>query len=573
MLEALPHDAEDQVRVFETPGLVVGAWQSRDELADVGAFASILAGQACGQDGSTINPPAISAAWRREGRDALVEWNGSYTAALWTDDGGKFTALRDHFGSRPLFYHRSSARLAVATEIPPLLALPGVSRDIDQRRVAEHLVMEIEEAEGTLFAAVRRVPAGSYLEVQDGDVRIERYWYPGSHPAVDLEPTECASMFRTALDRAVARRTQDGRVAVCLSGGLDSSSLAALIATGTEDPVAITARYPRAVLSDESRYAKAVLAMHPALRPHSVFPGEHAPLFQPPVPRGQEPIWNPQYALHGSVANAALEMGYSAVIDGSGGDEVVGYGLLRLVELARSARLPTLARELSQLTDVTGGPARSYVREVVLPGTLPEGLRPLIRAMRRPITLWAPHALPLEPGFARRINADEWRRARLTRPLDRTAAGQLKNYFLSARMPFVLEQAHALGQAKGVDFRFPFLDRDLLELSIALPSSTKLRNGWTRWILREAIKDLLPSEIAWRPDKGSLTHAFVVSLRGAGFPWVLDHTVTNPGHLGEFLQLDKVATMTDAFARDGDPHLGFSLWRAACMSAFLRANC
>jgi asparagine synthase (glutamine-hydrolysing) len=203
-----------------------------------------------------------------------------------------------------------------------------------------------------------------------------------------------------------------------------------------------------------------------------------------------------------------------ALLDGIDGDTIVSHGLERLPCLARSGRVMMLGRELRALSERHGAGVRDLLWRFGIHPLLPLGLRHAVRRMRRrrESALLA-HSV-IRPEFARemgvleRLEASE---ARNQRPA-RTPGEAHRRAMESGLIQHALEMADKTAAAFAVEPRYPFLDRRLMELCLAIPADQKLRGGWTRSLMRRAMRGILPEEVRWRPTKANLAPNFTRRL-------------------------------------------------------------
>ena len=191
----------------------------------------------------------ILRAWRRWGPDCPNHLLGDYAFALWDARRRRLFCARDHIGARPFYYARAGERFVFASAVPAVLAAPGVSDRLDDDFVAAHLThIALDTTTHTFFAAVRKLPPGHALTVTgDGRLRTERYWRPEDVPRTrPASDDACAQECLDLCARAVRDRLRgSGPVGAHLSGGLDSSGVAALAARelrrqGRAAPLAFT---------------------------------------------------------------------------------------------------------------------------------------------------------------------------------------------------------------------------------------------------------------------------------------------------------------------------------------------
>lgn len=376
-------------------------------------------------------------------------------------------------------------------------------RPVDSEGVRQHLVADPSDATSTFALGVRRIPAGHHL-VLDGAMRIERAWDP--RPVRSVEPVR---EVRAAVERAVGRT--HGPTAVALSGGLDSSIVALLLArTG---PVRlISNRFP-GWPADEGGPIEAVCAAASSPRTdvdsRSLDPVEVLWLLKPP---GFPPII-PNHHLNLALLRACE----ASLVTGFGGDEVIGHGLDITRELIAAGRPVRALWEAGWLALRHRHGAESY--------SASRWLRHVHIAFRGP---------PVDPLARRRRDAlHTW--------VDRSR-----------------DEIARVASAVGKQVRTPLLDPRLAEVMLGVPTRLRVRRGRTRWVLREAFVDLLPPEVLRRTDKADLSRSFAEPFVGS-LPGLWSSLTT--GALRPWLGDAELAACRSA-AEAGDPDATAALWRA-----------
>ena len=443
---------------------------------------------------------------------------GMFAFAVWDDHRGRLVLGRDRFGKKPLYYWHDGDRLAFASEIKALLAAPGVPSRLRQGAIADFLTFGYVPTPETFFAGVRSVPPGHVLVFTPGapgaQPVLERYWepaYPGAAEVTRLELplAAAAALVRERLQAAVERRLiSDVPLGAFLSGGIDSSSVVALMARASEHPVAtFTIGFDDFDGYDERPYARAVAERYRTDHTEFVVDPKAGELIERLVWHYDEPFGDssalPTYLL------SELTAGHVKVaLCGDGGDELfAGYErFAAALAVARYQALPA--------------PLRAAVRRgaELVPPRLARGRAAKVRRLLVRSDLSAPLALLAWVGYV----PVEWRRRLLAgtepapppdgveryltvwdasagaHPLDRLLDLNIRTYLLDDLLPKVdrMSMAHAL------EVRAPLLDRELAELAFRLPASARARGLSLKRVLRAAVADLLPREILDRPKRG-----------------------------------------------------------------------
>ena len=492
----------------------------------------------------------------------------------------KLEGYRDHFGVYPFYYTQSGTGFCAGSDPRAVLHLSGISLQPDATRIADFIRGEDIDRDRTAFEGLTRLPAAHHLRADTEGVTVARYWDLALPP---VQPADGApERLRVALQAATAARTPAGTGAM-LSGGLDSTTLVGLAAQSA----AAEGRAPLRTLSfvfgadkpyDESRYInEANAAFGTDGHPIAVTSAPDMAAMRPMIEEQMDLFHAPGLQKSRRIYAEARDLGLAALIDGHGGDEVVSHGYARLVELAASQSWGRLCVEARGAARVHGTPFwGSYLGHIVQYGGLPQRSlrrRVMARIARR---LLRGHLLQDGLKLATELIAPDLRAAidaearyahktSFTTEEDYRNAARLKNLeeISTPLVQSAFETLHRSATAAGILPLYPFYDYRVVELCLALPSETKLRDGQTRWVLREAMRGLLPEKIRSRHDKAEFNDELTESVRA----FYHAHGATSFHALSDFLDLDRVGDLCDAFVegRLEDPFAVHALWRLAVL--------
>lgn len=478
-------------------GIVVAATARLDDRSGLCAALDIRPAERS----AVTDADLVLRAWIRWGRESPSHLLGDFSFAVWDERRRALFCARDPVGVRPFYYAATPSGFVFASAVEALLAA-GVDDALDESTVAAYLTrVRPRSGEATFFNAIRSLLPGHALAVEAGRLRIARYWLPEDVPPLppasgDAYAEELLRLYRQAVDDRVA---DSDAVGVHLSGGLDSSSVAVLAAQsararGRPSPTAFT------WLPDAN---SAVRRKAPEYRrTDAVCKQEDLPLrHQPLTPSDLLAMLRRDGALPGvqahpgeePVQRAAAAEGINVMLTGSGGDEGVSFNgdghdawlLLtgRWARWLRECRARRVAPTVMFRDAV--GPLKHWANEVQWwlrdDTAIREGwlIAPDLARQRRP----RPHRYHLnERGLGMR----------------RTQLHLLRLGHLNHR----LEGWAASGAARGIDYRHPLLDKRLLEFALGLPTEQFRHGLWRRWIMRWALRDTLPIEVAWNQHKG-----------------------------------------------------------------------
>jgi asparagine synthase (glutamine-hydrolysing) len=456
-----------------------------------------------------------------ENGDTMVERvRGMFALALWDGPRRRLLLARDRLGIKPLFYARTADYLVVASEAKAILASGLVPPEIDRDALDDVFSLAYPCPPRTMFRGIHELRPGHRMVVEGGNVRTpERWWRapflpPGEHPRRD--PRECAVELRAALaDATRAHLVSDVPVGACVSGGIDSSAIAALAkqAAGKSLP-AFSVTFDDARF-DESPHARAVVE-HLGARGHEVRADRRAAELLPDVIEYLEVPQVMPGAIGGLLLSAReRQEGVPVVLTGDGADEILGgYDVFRAARARRWLDHPWLSRVrgpvLRAAARAAGQPrglgawlARTSPRGPEIASRFGGVVPPWLDAWRlldvERAALLSPDGRAVRPaeeppdGFLRLVRED----AAHLDPLDAALALELET-----RLPsWILVISDRSAMAHGIEARVPFLDHRVVELVAAIPASVKMRGMREKAVLRDAVRDLLPAATVRRTKR------------------------------------------------------------------------
>lgn len=480
---------------------------------------------------STSDTEVVAHAFARWGADCLHRLNGDFAIAIWDRDRHELFLARDRFGVRPLFLSFAGGDIAFASEAKALLRHPSARRDLDPLGLVEAFTTWSILPDRSAFVGIRELAPAHYLRVgADGPIEERRWWdieFSGGVSSAGSDEAALEEELRDLLvDATRLRRRADVPVAAYLSGGLDSSAIAALaLQTSDEALLSFGVGFDDENF-DESVYQDSVVAaLGTTLTRIEVGAADIAELMPRAVELSEKPTLRtalaPLLALSGAVRDAGLKV----VLTGEGADELfAGYDIFREDKVRRFwAREPEsrlrpllfarlndfLARDLARsgaflasfygrgLTDVDDPLYSHRIRFLNTGrcvGLFTRELRDAAAAAGDPL---ARVAACLPPSFGE-----------LT-PLGRAQYLEITT-FLDAYL--LHSQGDRMLMGNSIEGRFPFLDHRVAEFAARLPDDLRLRGLEEKHLLRRAVAPLLPRQV-WerrkRPYRAPIAAAFV----------------------------------------------------------------
>jgi asparagine synthase (glutamine-hydrolysing) len=451
--------------------------------------------QACGIEfRSRCDTEVVLYALKVWGERAFERFNGMWGLAWLDQDAGQLLLSRDRLGIKPLYWHRSHGRLFFASEIKSILVASNRRFSVNEVAVARYLLQsQLDAQEQTFFRGIEALPPGTCARF---DLRsaaslspsLHRYWNPPSE-RLNGTPPSVDTVRETFLDSVRLRLRSDVPVGVLLSGGLDSSSIAAAtqLATGRSADLHLLS-----IVSDDPRYNEGPfidrMAAHLGKAAHTsrvrITPQETFGLLDHVTWHNDEPLISLSNVAHYLLMQQAKELGATVILSGQGADELLcgylKYWGFYLQSLCRDRRWLTALRVLGQLS--RRGTALPQFRVDEAKRYLPRLLRPAAIDVRGPRLNRVDSLLDIGLGPAGVVERQVADLCRFS-------------------VPALLHWEDRMSMAAAREIRVPYLDYRLVETLLPLDPQWKLRDGWSKWVLRKAMEPHLPREITWRKDK------------------------------------------------------------------------
>jgi asparagine synthase (glutamine-hydrolysing) len=495
-------------------------------------------------------------AYARWGPNFIERLRGMFAFALWSEAERQLMLGRDRFGIKPLYFRLEDSeggrRFIFASEIKPILRVQSGALRPNMQLVYDFLAHGLlEHTNETFFAGVEKVPPAHYALIdRTGRLAVQRYWDFEVNDEIGEVSSRhdrlLAETFREVfLDSVRYHFVSDVPVGSCLSGGLDSSSVVCvarrlmetgrLRAPGDSAHATFTSCFDD-LRYDERRYAQEVIRATDA-QAHFTFPTPTGFLQELPLllSHQEEPFAGTSVYAQWCLMRDIQRSGLKVVLDGQGGDEqLLGYGkffLFYLQTLTRRRRYPLLAREILKL-----GMSPAFWLSL----DVRHGLRYV-----RSLSSLAGEADLVAPSLSRSC-LDAGPAVRLTADI----AARIKRDITSLSLPVLLRYEDKNAMAFSVESRVPFVDHVLTEFVAGLPLNQKLRDGWTKFILREALRGILPEAIRTRRDKLGFVTPEAVWFR-AELAREVERTYRDAAFLPECANLPRLRDAFDRFRRRG----------------------
>ena len=451
--------------------------------------------------------------YREWGPALLEKMNGMWAFALYDRAANEAFLARDRFGKKPLFYYLDGQNFVFASELTAIHLHPSVPRDIDPVALQKYFAYGFIPAPRSLLSGVRKLPAGHWMKVSASNLKCEirKYW------EFELDPFERIPKHPESawgeelvhrLGEAVRCRLQaDVPVGIFLSGGVDSTTIATLAAKHHPSIESFSIGFEEKSF-DEREYAR-LGAEIAGTRHHEEVLSPKSFLAWALATAGKlDEVMGDNSILPMVLVSKLARQNVKVVLSGDGGDELfAGYDPFRALKPA-------------QLYSAVGGgiihqAIRSVVDRIPVSHTsmsLDFKLKRMLRGLSYPDRCWLPAWMgPLDPEeigelFGKKLDPEElyseaiaaWNHPSATNDVDRATQFYVRLYLQDD----ILVKTDRASMFHGLEARSPFLDINVVELARRIPASYKLRGGVSKYILKEAVRGLIPDTVINRPKKG-----------------------------------------------------------------------
>lgn len=450
-------------------------------------------------------------AYEAWGDDFVLRLNGMYGFALWDARRQRLLVGRDRLGIKPIYWRRDGARVAFASEAKALLALPGVSREVDTTALASYLDLGYVCAPHSLFKDIQKLPVASVMVLEAGEMSIRPYWQLGDDLDTQATEADWVERVREGIERSVRMQmVSDVPIGAFLSGGLDSSAVVACMSRATDHPVRTYAIGFSGSAADEFfnelPYARRVAELFGCQHREIVVKPDVVALLPRLLWHMDEPIADTAFITTYLVSEFARQ-DVTVILSGVGGDELFGgYRRYQGDHYVRQfQRLPGFAQRAA----------------MALGRHLPADRHsPLLNVLRLAKGFLATAGQPYEERYLdyHRILSPSLS-ARLLRDPPPVRFEPLRDAFAACHHPDPLSRmagvdlltqmpddllllTDKMSMAVSLECRVPLLDQDLVAMAAAMPASIKMRGGVLKYVMKQALAPWLPADILHRKKRG-----------------------------------------------------------------------
>jgi asparagine synthase (glutamine-hydrolysing) len=455
------------------------------------------------QFSSRSDTEVILAAYDHYGPTCLQYFDGMFAFAIWDEREKKLFIARDRFGEKPLFFHQGKEQFLFASEMKSLWAA-GVKKEPNRKMIFNFITIGYTQNPGngfeTFYHGIHKLPARSYLlyDVRTQTLDTSMYWDIEIGNTNSISEEGAIGQFNELLGASVGKRLRsDVPIGTSLSGGLDSSSMIAAMQSqrkSSQKLPTFSAIFP-GFAKDESAYIR-LMTDHFPIDNYPITPGPDDLIrdFEKLVYHQEEPFLSSSIYAQFKVFELAGRHPVKVLLDGQGADELLAgyhkYYHWYWQELYRNDK-KAFALELEAAKE--SGVHDRWTWRNKLTANLPVYAGIFLKKKR---TAQQRRNKDLSRDFIQASGESYYDIPHI----DKLNGILYYNTFMNG-MEELLRYADRNSMAHGVEVRLPFLNHELVEFLFSLPSHFKIRDGWTKWLLRVSMEDSLPKEIVWRKDK------------------------------------------------------------------------
>ena len=458
---------------------------------------------------SECDTEVLIASYDQYGPACVDRFNGMWAFAVYDRKEKTVFLSRDRFGVKPLYYYHKDGTFIFASEETQIIMMAGHRFSVNRPRLMEYMIRGVHDhTEETMFKDIMQLRGGCSMlyRMEKDSISVKRYYDLSETTCSNESFEEAAADFRKCFENAIRLRLRaDVPVGYCLSGGLDSSSIVCMadsiikkdglnaeqesISSCFEDR-----RY------DEQEYIDEVLK-HTEVRGHKIFPQGSSVLddLDDVLWHMDEPFGSTSMYAQWNVFRAAKEHGLTVMLDGQGADEQLagytGFYSVIFAEYLRKFRLRRFRHELECYKKLRAS-TEKYVnsKKIIIEALIGAFLPKKLQKFGKIHMFYLKQGLPFEPEDIKKTIYG----------IDLYPAGDSRRYILDqlkCNLSMLLHYEDRNSMAHSIESRVPFMDPLLAECAFKMPVEYKLKDGITKYVVREGLKDVLPDKIRNRYSK------------------------------------------------------------------------
>lgn len=465
------------------------------------------------------------------GEKCLDRFTGMFAFAIWDKRERKLFLARDRMGIKPLYFTQKNGKLIFASEIKAILCFPDIQKEVNVLGLDLYASFQYVPAPLTMFKGIEKLKPGHYLIWQDGKVSIQQYWnisfQKSGHISIEEAKEELLNRLKNAVE---LRLISDVPLGVLLSGGIDSSTITALMSFNNKEKVnTFTVRFKDGIKYDEGYFAKIVSDKFGTNHHEFILGSTDIGLLPRLIWYLDEPVADPASVPLYYICQIASKY-VKVVLTGEGGDEVFGgyprYLLHKLSQYSNKLSYPFIKIFTGAFRNL---PFLSNRYQNLL-----TRLNVNIEDISLKNTEWIANFNEDEKKLLFRREFYSKRRNNMFCFLKNLTSGKVLNEWFDELILLdmrtwlvddILMKTDKMSMANSIEARVPFLDHHLIDFITSIPVKIKLKNFTTKYILKKTMEEILPKDIIYRKKKPfniPISDWFRNDLKGIAIDYILD---------------------------------------------------
>ncbi len=511
--------------------------------------------------------------WGENCTDKII---GDFAFAIWDINNDQLFCARDHVGVKPFYYYVDEKIFLFSTEIKSLITNPLVNYSLNEKKAAYYLLGSYDDREITFYNNISRLPAANRLIVTDDTFELIKYWSLDYNKKINLDSeNEYFTSFRKIFNNAVKVRLRSAfPVGAMLSGGLDSSSI---VCTARNMLMKNNNSYPLKTFSlifdntpegDEREFINHVIKKG-FIQPIFINADNYSPVFDnnPILWNNDEP--NRAFNLYYDylLDEAANKNSIRILLDGLGGDSTVSHGKGLVVDYLNNNNFKKAFNEINCTSKrLQQNKTKLFVNELIL--TCPDSF--LIKFLNNNIL--KNNRNILNHDFQEYINEhyELLSKNKIVNLSDKAKEYHF-NMLNSGLIQHTFEEINKITTYFNVEQRYPFYDVNLLEFCLAVPSEIKRKYGWDRFLMRQAMNEVLPKEIQWRENKKTGINSNIKNFISHDSKFI-DAVLNDNEIIQKYVDIDLLQKLWEDVKKNQRPKEFFLLWNGISLALWLNQS-
>lgn len=568
--EELPFEDHDSGLVITSDARI----DNRHELADKLSF---------DEEDNLPDSIFILKSYEKWGERCPEKLLGDFAFVIWDKDNKKIFCARDHLGIKSFYYHLSNLGFFFSSEIKAFFTIPQIQHQLNDKKLAFHLLNVFTDKKYTFYDSIFTLPAAHSLVVNENFTKMRKYWKLDPELKIEMDSEEeYFQAFRDLFSEAVNCRLRSSfQPGFELSGGLDSSSIVcmarkiinrkqSLMKKDIETFSMVFNDFPQV---DESYYVKKVTDID-GIKPNFVYSDKISPLenIKTILWHQEQPFYTPNMSMLWNMYHKMKKKDIRVVLVGAGGDQTINLGRNYFHDLATTIQWKILLRELRCYAKNSKVNLDSLFFEQVLIPLIPMPLKNILKYFINLIKhrkTEDKYAI-LNKNFVNKFGGKNYFNKFFERP---TTAREYHNYVINnTSHQYFLEARDKLSSAFGIECRYPFYDKRLIEFCYGIPDEMKFKYGWNRYTQRMAMENILPPEIQWRYIKKFFNPVYERNLL-LFEESRLEKIFTKNFLMEDYVNLDIINTFYKKYkSGNGNVRTNIELWLFILLDLWLRES-